>query len=575
MSSQKRKLKERICTSIVRTLQTINPGAAKVASPAFHHEIDRRIRNLSVEKVNCVAPRGHAKSTLMAVALTLWHIFLEPIYREVTGALVRKDKANDYRPYEPAYVLLISKTQKDAKKRLRELKNVLGDEEANQQSEKFTALFGDWGESTALTWREDMIILKDGTTVQAIGTGQNVHGLKEGNTRPTLIIVDDPENEENTKTPEAKAANMRWLFQGIVPSRDPQVGRVCVIGTPIDTSCMVVNLHRSWQKAEMEDNDSIWFQNDRAREISRWSVSPDGDLEAGPGEHFEDDDNGRWLVKPRLLWPEWFGKDKLDSEYNDIKTTDGISVGVFHRMYECKIVGDEEQIFAPSFFGYTWVGVLMRDDNGRPYLRILAVHGRALDEPKLVPVSITTGIDPAYSTSERSDRTAIANVATDKEDNIYELPGLYEKVDPVNLLGVIEANDREFDPSRSMMEANGPQKYVYEQVNSETSVRALPDQSANSQKKKGEGGRIHQLQPYLAPTTNDDGEVLETPRFHHREGSPLKDELLNYPRGKDDFADATEKAVRIRTRPTHDVQTGGAPRGGGGRIIKIQDPMLS
>ena len=577
MSTKKRELKERLSRSIVRTLQHLNPGAAKVQSPEFHYEIDRRARNLDVERINNVAPRGHAKSTLMVVGMTLWHIFLEPIYRELTGKLVRYDEDNDHRDYEAAYVLLISKTQKDAKKRLRELKYVLGDKDSGKQSKRLKALFGDWGEETALKWRDDMIILKDGTVVQAVGTGQNVHGLKEGNTRPTLIIVDDPENEENTKTPEAKQSNMKWLFQGIIPSLDPQVGRALVIGTPIDTSCMVVNLHNSWVDPDKQDCDSIWFQNDKEREISRWSVSEDGDLEdrLKPNEHIEEDDNGRWLVKPQLLWPAWFGREKLEAKYQDIKDTDGISVGVYFRMYECKVVGDEEQIFRPSFFKYTWVGSLLYDDMGNPYLRILALHGHKLDEPEILPVSITTGIDPAYSTSARSDRTAIVNIATAPDDRIFELEGVYRKIEPTMLLNIIERNAEEFEPRRTMMEANGPQKFVYEQVVTETSVRCIPDAAANQQAKKGEGGRIHQLQPFMAPTENDDGEILETPRFHHRRESPLKQELLSYPRGKDDYADACEKAVRIRTRPHHEVVLEGGGPSPTSRRRPLQDPMLS
>ena len=219
---------------------------------------------------------------------------------------------------------------------------------------------------------------------------------------------------------------------------------------------------------KMADNDSIWFQNDKEREISRWSISPDGDVEPGPGESIETDDNGTWLVKDELLWPEWYDRGRLQSEYNDIQSTDGISTGVYYRMYECKVVGDEEQIFRPAFFTYTWVGSLLFDVMGNPYLRILGLHGRKLDNPELVPVAITTGIDPAYSTSARADRTAIVNIATGPNDRIFELEGMYEKVAPKMLLHSIEANNDEFEPRRSMMDANGPQKYVYETVRDET-----------------------------------------------------------------------------------------------------------
>ena len=50
--------------------------------------------------------------------------------------------------------------------------------------------------------------------------------IKVGSQRPTLIIVDDPEDENNTKTAEAMESNLRWLLQSAVPSLDPLKGKI-------------------------------------------------------------------------------------------------------------------------------------------------------------------------------------------------------------------------------------------------------------------------------------------------------------------------------------------------------------
>ena len=81
--------------------------------------------------------------------------------------------------------------------------------------------------------------LKDGSMIICKGTGQQLRGIKHGNQRPTLIIVDDPEDENNTKTSESMEANLRWLLQSAVPSLDPKKGRIAIIGTPIHQRCMV------------------------------------------------------------------------------------------------------------------------------------------------------------------------------------------------------------------------------------------------------------------------------------------------------------------------------------------------
>ena len=530
-------MKERLCKSLIIFLTTCIPGMAKVVSPDFHHEIAQRLLNLRLTKFNVVAPRGHAKSSLVGVAFVLWHIFLENTYRKLEGLPLRRDEQGKL---EPFYVLLIGKTQGDAIKRLRSIKYVLGDTKSHKQSRVFKMIFGEWGQRTAIKWSEDIVILKDGTVIQCVGTGQNVHGLNEASLRLTLIVVDDPENEENTKTVDRMQANIRWLFQAIVPSLDPRVGRLIVIGTPINTQCMAVSLHKSFSSDGADDSDSLWFQNDLATGTSTWSVSTEGVLLV-PGDELEESSQGYMRRRQGLLWEQWIDAKRLSQERARAMETPGVGLGVYYRMWECVVVGDEEQIFIPSMFNNTWKGTLERDVFNRPYLRVTCRRGLVLAEPELIPVCVTTGVDPAFSTSSTADRTAIANVATDADDNRYEIKGVYKKLHPHQLLDAIEDNHRMVSPDRGLMEANGPQEYVAEDLHKEKGIRYIKDKPR--QRKKGVGSRIASLQP-----------PMEQGKWFFLEGSPIISELTSYPRGRDDYADATEKANRVRMRPEHEVE---------------------
>ena len=128
----------------------------------------------------------------------------------------------------------------------------------------FRSIFGYWGSHSAKSWSKSEIELKDGSVVICKGTGQQLRGIKVGNQRPTLIIVDDPEDENNTKTAEAMETNLRWLLQSAVPSVDPRKGRIVIIGTPQHQRCLVETLKgmHGWDnmtfKPDFENNIALW-----------------------------------------------------------------------------------------------------------------------------------------------------------------------------------------------------------------------------------------------------------------------------------------------------------------------------
>ena len=46
-------------------------------SPKFHYEIAELLQDFSNNKLNIIAPRGHAKSSLVACVFPIWHILTE------------------------------------------------------------------------------------------------------------------------------------------------------------------------------------------------------------------------------------------------------------------------------------------------------------------------------------------------------------------------------------------------------------------------------------------------------------------------------------------------------------------
>jgi hypothetical protein len=46
-------------------------------------------------------------------------------------------------------------------------------------------------------WGQDRIRLANGVVIEALGTGGKIRGRRNRAQRPTLIVVDDPENDEH------------------------------------------------------------------------------------------------------------------------------------------------------------------------------------------------------------------------------------------------------------------------------------------------------------------------------------------------------------------------------------------
>ena len=518
-------LRRKLAESVILFLRVCIPGMAKVSSPEFHYEIEKRLLDLDERGFNVVAPRGHAKSSLVAIAFVLWHIFLQDYYEYFTG---RTDKIKWY----PKYVVIISKTQSEAIKRLTSIKNVLGNSISRKYSKPFRSLFGNYGDQTATKWREDTIVLKDGTIIEAVGTGQQVRGLMQDNQRPTLVVIDDPEDENNTKTIDSMMNNRRFLLQSVVPGVDPKVGRWIVIGTPMNTQCLVVHLHRALGA------NSLWFMNDEATNSSFWSKPRDKialDItEIAEKDLGDGDIDNEFVQKDGVLWPDWMSLGEL-RKHKKLAYEMGVK-GSYAREFECKIVGDEDQIFKPAYFEHIWEGELKRDYLDRPYLRMTNRGGKKLAEPLEIAVSVISAIDPAFSVSQHSDRTAIVNIAVDKDDNIYELEGIYKKLPTSMLIDTIDDNHQKFKPHRGVIETNQAQIFMAEELYKQRGINYHHDKPTT--KKTGEGSRIERLESFMSRG-----------KFYHRPGSPLKSELLAYPRGRDDYSDAMEKAVRFRVPP--------------------------
>ena len=463
------------------------PKTFWASSPALHYEIEEILLNPAIRKANLILPRGTAKTTLAGEVKPLHHIFVEE-----NGS--------------PKFIVIVSKTQSHSKDRLRKIKDVI------EYSPEFRLLFGYWGEQTARVWRDDQIILKNGTVILTRGLGQPIRGLNINGMRPTLIILDDPEDENNTKTPEAMNANLLWLLQGAIPALDEKgrKSKIIVIGTPLNQKCMVETL------AEMDD----WFTVRRS--------------------YLNIDSEGNYYS----LWEEKKSVEELLQEKADLEKVGKISV--FYKERQCQVMGDEDQLFKEEYMRYYKGTLLNIGDN--PVLRIIYTKDNKknpLDiKERFVPVNIFMGIDPASSTKQTADYSVIFPIAIDPDRNIYTLPYFRKRVTPFTLGAAIMNYYKRFLPKLTRVESTGYQEMLREYLikASEDAGIVIPGLQIKELPKNSKSARLESLEPLFA-----EGKVylLENQIEFH-------DELTMYPRAKnDDTLDAFFYAQKKIYIPFH------------------------
>jgi phage terminase large subunit-like protein len=156
-------------------------------------------------------PRFHAKTTLFSVGL--------PLY----SAFVRRSAH---------YILLISQTDKLAKKTLERIRKEL---EGNKK------LRSDFGIRTLTKKAEDEIEIDGEITIEAKGQGYQIRGF-----HPDLAVVDDLETDEIVSNPESLAKLKAWFWGPFFNILKP-TSQVVVSGTILGDDSLLVDL---WNKVE-------------------------------------------------------------------------------------------------------------------------------------------------------------------------------------------------------------------------------------------------------------------------------------------------------------------------------------
>ena len=234
----------------------------------IHYEMLAALpRGAQGKKINILAPRGSAKSTLMAVIYPLWRI----VYKEWDEALGVPSER---------HILIISSTHTTASDRIADIKSHIDD------NEKILSDFGDL--RGRHRWGVQLMETANGVRVAPYSRESEVRGALRKGSRPTLIIADDFDHAERIINEEWRTKTLNWVNTDLL-----RLGRLDGKSNFIFVDTMK---HSAGTSAALRSRPGWETLEYRAIEVPATLYHPNPDIEA--------------------LWKQW---EKL---YNDMTVAD-------------------------------------------------------------------------------------------------------------------------------------------------------------------------------------------------------------------------------------------------------------
>lgn len=226
------------------------------------------------QRVVEVAPRGYAKTTLTSVAYALYAIC---------------------EGFEP-YILLGSETTAQARMNLASVKRELTRNERIAIEYPVAVGRGD-------EWNKDSIVTRTGVLVQAVGSGKSIRGRHEGENRPSLVIIDDPDGEESLYSPAAREHIHDWFFNAVEKVGSP-ITNIIVVGTMIHDACLVGVLRETpgWCVGPLWQAIMSWPT--RMDLWERWEALYADRQTTNAAEEWYEENRAEMDEGARVLWPD-------------------------------------------------------------------------------------------------------------------------------------------------------------------------------------------------------------------------------------------------------------------------------
>jgi phage terminase large subunit-like protein len=310
----------------------------------FHHDIFALTEDEKLKLAVLVVFRGGGKSTLITLSHAIWSII---------GIQQKK------------FVLILSQTQAQARLLLTNIRRELENNKLLKDDiGPFEEVSDEWGATS-------IVISNYGARITIASTEQSVRGLRHGEHRPDLVLVDDAEDLNSVRTKEGRDKTFNWFTGEVLPIGDKET-KFIIVGNLLHEDSLLMRLRKMINEGKLE---------------------------------------GKFFAYPLLDNEDniaWSGKFPTLKDVERLKATIG-SDSAWFREYLLKIISDTDRVVHPEWIKY--------------YDSIPQEQGNAFRYT-------ATGMDLAISQKDSADCTAMVSAKVfGRQENlkVYILPNPVNK----------------------------------------------------------------------------------------------------------------------------------------------------
>jgi hypothetical protein len=230
-------LRDKVTGEVLRTIH----------NAPFHNEAARKVRSTPNLKAVFQWPRGHAKSTHFDIFMPLWLMF-QP------KRLI-------------SFMVIVGKSEDSA---IRLLGDIQAELEHNQR------IIADFGRQRgSASWQDGEFKAANGVKFLACGRGQSPRGLRDRESRPDYIVIDDLDDDELCRNEKRVHDLTDWVKEALFGALDVGRGRFIMVGNLISKNSVLFNIARtpgvfvSVIKAVDRNGEPVWrekWTKEEARE---------------------------------------------------------------------------------------------------------------------------------------------------------------------------------------------------------------------------------------------------------------------------------------------------------------------
>jgi len=371
-------------------------------SPAVHYEICSHLNSNNKDPFGLIIARDHAKTTLIKSFIIKRFCFnasnMLRFAKTTSNVILSKYWEQEAKKWEPHFYGWVSSSQKKSFSNVRYVSQHL------TENKKLIHYFGELnGKKTkGYTWAKEEIIT---TFEDKLLSRSNLSSLR-GETHPTTIwgalrytgvFIDDAENEDNTKTENARDGIASMIMDGIYPAVDKKRGRMYFIATPVHYDSFAQRLIDDWNEYRAGHlPDFMW------KMIVKPATQP--------------------LLPGGVLWPDRYPREVLEKIRKTYVHSPKGEAGYWQE-YELQVQSQEDALWTDKHIE-TYRGYFIHID-GQNYV---------VKNDEYIPILTFLGCDPATDIdSKSSDYSVIMVIGVDNANNKYVLA--YERHRSIPTLG--------------------------------------------------------------------------------------------------------------------------------------------